>query len=116
MSEQIDNFTNNLRDKLNDIDDRLSSVKLTLELASKEAQATIESKLKEVKARLETKRQEFNTYRIDLKRQAEEKQAEVKSKVEAWKTNREIEELNRRADRAEDYAAGEIVVAMAADR
>ena len=55
MSERIDNFTNNLRDQLNDIDDRLSTVKMTIESASQEGQAFIESKLKAVKAKLETR-------------------------------------------------------------
>ncbi len=104
MSENIDNFTNNLRDKLNEIDDRLLSVKRTIESASEETQATIESKLNGVKAKLETKQHEFNAYRTKLKELASEKQAEVKSKVEEWKTKREIEKLNRRADRAENYA------------
>lgn len=45
---------------------------------------------------------------------AEEKQAEVQSKVEEWKVKREIGELNRRAERAENYAASVVVVAMAA--
>lgn len=114
MSEQIDSFTNNLRDKLNDIEARLFSVKSTLVSAPKETQAAIESKLHEVKANLETKQHEFTIYRNRLVELAEEKQAEVQSKVEEWKVKREIGELNRRAERAENYAASVVVVAMAA--
>ncbi|HIK14710.1 MAG TPA: hypothetical protein IGS53_05380 [Leptolyngbyaceae cyanobacterium M33_DOE_097] len=114
MSERIDNFTNNLRNQLNDIDDLLSAVKLTIESASQESQAVVESKLKAVKAKLETKRQDFNTYRLELKKQAEEKQSEILSKIDNWKTNRELEDLNRRADLAEEYAVRGVAVAMAA--
>ena len=114
MSEQIDNFTNSLRDKLNDIDDRLSAVKMTIESASQESQAIIESKLKEVKAKLETKRQDFNTYRLELNKQAEKKQFETISKIDNWKTNRELEDLNRRADLAKEYAVRGVAVAMTA--
>jgi len=114
MSEKIDSFTNNLRDTLNDIDSRMSSVKATIESASEETQETIKSKLSEVKANLETKRQEFVTYRARLQELAVEKQAEVTSKVEEWKTKRETEHLSHRADRAENYAASGIAVAMAA--
>ena len=45
MTEQIDSFTNGLRDRLNGIDARLSSLKSTLETAPKETQAAIETKL-----------------------------------------------------------------------
>jgi chromosome segregation ATPase len=114
MSEQIDNFTNSLRNQLNDIEDRLSSIKTTIESASQETQTTIESQLKQVKTKLETKRYDFDTYQLEVKRQAEEKQAEVESKIDGYKTNQEIEELNRRADQAEEYAARGIAVAMAA--
>jgi chromosome segregation ATPase len=114
MSEKINSFTANLRNKLNDIDDRLSSVKTTLESASKETQVTIEAKLEEVKAKLGSKRQEFKDYRLELQKRAAENQSEIKSKIETWKTTQQIEELNRRADRAEDYAVSGIAVAMAA--
>lgn len=114
MSEQIDNFTSNLRDQLNDIDDRLSAIKMTIESASQESQAVVESKLKAVKAKLETKRQDFNAYRLELKKQAEEKQSETLSKIDNRKTRWELEDLNHCADRAEEYAVRGVAVAMAA--
>lgn len=114
MSEQIDNFINSLREQLNDIDDRLSSVKTTIESASQETKATIGSKLKQVKAKLETKRYDFDTFKREVKRQAEEKQGEVKSKIDVGKTNQEIETLSLRAEQAEEYAAKGIAVAIAA--
>lgn len=59
MSEKLDNFTNGLRDKLNDINARLSSVGSTIKPASEETQAAIESRLYEVKVTLETKHIEY---------------------------------------------------------
>jgi hypothetical protein len=38
----------------------------------------------------------------------------VKSNVEEWKAQREVDKLNFRADRAEDYAATATYVAIAA--
>ena len=114
MSEQIGNFTNTLRDQLNDIENRLSSVKMTIESASQETQTTIGSKLKQVQAKLETKRYDFDTYNLEVKRQAEEDQAEVNLKIDGCQTTHEIEELNRCADQAEEYAARGVAVAMAA--
>ena len=114
MNEKINSFTNNLRDKLNAINGRLTSIKSTIEFASQETETTIESKLNEVKAKLKTKKNEFATYRTKLEHLVTEKESEVMSKVDEWKIKRETEHLNRRADRAEDYAASGIAVAMAA--
>jgi tellurite resistance protein len=63
---------------------------------------------------LGSKKQEFDAARAKLKTQFEKKEAEIKSNVEAWKANREVEKLAHRAERSEDYAATAIVVAMAA--
>lgn len=114
MSEKNDNFTNSLRDQLNDIEARLSSFKMTIESASQDTQTSLGSKLEQVQAKLETKRYDFDTYKLEVKRQSEEKQAEVKTEIDGCKTSQEIEELNRRADQAEEYAARGIAVAMAA--
>ncbi len=65
----------------------------------------VEAKLHEVKANLDTKRHEFATYRANLLELAEEKQTEIQSKVEEWKTKRQVGELNRRAERAEHYCS-----------
>lgn len=114
MTEQIDSFTNGLRDRLNGIDARLSSLKSTIESAPKETQAAIETKLHEVKANLDTKRHEFAIYRANLQELAEEKGTEIQAMVEEWKTTREVGELNRRAERAERYAGSCVLVSMAA--
>jgi hypothetical protein len=114
MSEKINSFTKGLQDQLNDIDGRLVSVKKTVESASGETQVAIEAKLESVKASLEAKQHDFKTYRKKLKDLAEGKEAEVKSKVEEWKAKREVKKLDRRANHAEDYAATEVAVAVAA--
>ncbi len=114
MSDRIDTFTNNLRTQLHNIDERLSSVKTTIESTANEDRAILESKLDDVKANLKAKKNEFNAYREKIKELEQEKETEVKSTVEEWKTKRETKKLNRRADRAEDYAATGVFVAMAA--
>lgn len=71
-------------------------------------------KLNEAKTKLEAKKQEFDDYRAKLKTQFEEKESEVKSHVEEWKTTRKVKKLEHRADKAEDYAATSIFLAIAA--
>jgi cobalamin-dependent methionine synthase I len=44
---------------------------------------------------------------------ADQKKAEAKATVDSWKANHEAKKLARRADRAEEYAAAVVQVAVA---
>ena len=113
MSTMIDNFTKQLHDNLEAVEDRAKSLKKSLKSAPEKTQAEIQSKLDKVKANLEAKKQEFDQYRAKLKTQFEEKEAEVESNVEEWKVGREVKQLEHRADRAESYAATATFLALA---
>ena len=114
MSIAIDNFTKQLHDNLEAVEDRAKSLKESIQSAPKKTQAEIQSKLDEVKTKLEAKKQEFDEYRAKLKTQFEAKESEVKSNVEEWKASRELTKLEHRAEQAEDYANTAILLAMAA--
>jgi len=113
MSTATANFTKQLHDNLEEIEERAKSLKKSLKSASKKTQSEIQSKLDEAKAKLSAKKQEFDQYREKLKTQFEEKESEVKVNVEEWKTNREVKKLGHRADKAEGYAATALFLAMA---
>ncbi len=113
MSTAIDNFTNQLHDNLEAVEDRAKSLNKSIKSATKKNQAEIQSKLDEAKASLAAKKQEFDEYRAKLQTQFEDKEAEVKSSVDEWKANREVKKLEHRAEKAEDYAATSVYVAMA---
>jgi len=113
MSAAIDNFTSQLHDSLEAIEDRAKLLRKNIRSIPKETQAEIESKLDQAKTNLDAKRQEFDEYRAKLKTQFEEKESEVKSQVEDWKTSREVKKLEQRADQAEAYANTAIFLAMA---
>jgi SMC interacting uncharacterized protein involved in chromosome segregation len=113
MSTMIDNFTKQLHDNLEAVEDRAKSLKKSLKSAPEKTQAEIQSKLDKVKANLDAKKQEFSQYRAKLKTQFEEKEAEVESNVEEWKASREVKKLEHRADGAENYAATATFVALA---
>ena len=104
MSAAIDNFTKQLHDNLEAVEDRVKSLKESIQSAPKKTQVEIQSKFDEAKATLDAKKQEFDEYRAKLKTQFEEKESEVKSNVEEWKASREVKKLEHRADKAEDYA------------
>ena len=113
MSTTIDNFTKQLHDNLEAVEDRAKLLKESLQSATKNTQDELQSKLDEVKTNLEAKKQQFDDYRAKLKTQFEEKESEMKSNVEEWKASREVKKLEHRADKAEDYATTAILFAMA---
>lgn len=113
MSTAINNFTQQLHDNMEAVEDRAKSLKKSIQPVTKKTQTEIQSRLDEVKANLDAKKQEFDQYRAKLKTQFEEKESEVKLNVEEWKAGREVEKLKQRASKAEDYATTAIAVAMA---
>jgi ABC-type transporter Mla subunit MlaD len=113
MSTAIDNFTNQLHDNLEAVEDRAKSLNQSIKSVTKKNQAEIQSKLDEAQSSLAAKKQEFDEYRAKLQTQFEDKEADVKSSVDEWKANREVKKLEHRAEQAEDYAATSVYVAMA---
>jgi hypothetical protein len=114
MSITIDNFTKKLHDNLEGVEDRIKSLKTSIQSIPQKTQDEIQSKLNQAKANLDAKKSEFDQYRVKLKTQFEEKESEVKLNIEEWKESREVKKLEHRADRAEDYAATSILLAIAA--
>ena len=110
MSQKIDNLRTSLQTKLNAISDQLNTVKTNLENYSNEVESSIHTKLDAAKAQLEAKKQEIINAKTKLAERVEAKEAEI----EEWKAKREHEKLVARADRAEDYAATAIIIALAA--
>lgn len=113
MSTTVDNFTKKLHDNLEVVEERVKSLRDSLQSVPKKTQDEIQSKLDEAKATLESKKQEFDEYRAKLKTQFEEKESELKSDVEEWKSSRKVKKLEHRADKAEDYAATAIALSVA---
>lgn len=113
MSTTTDNFTQQLLNSLEAVEDRAKSLKESIRSVMKKTQSEIQSTLDEAKIKLNAKKYEFDEYRAKLKTQFEEKESEMKSDVEQWKINREVRNLEHRAYRAEDYAATAISLAMA---
>lgn len=114
MSTAIDNFTQQLHDNLEALEDRAKSLKKNIQSVPKKTQAEIQLTLDSAKTNLNAKKQEFDDYRAKLKTQLEEKESEVMSNIEDWKASREAEKLEHRADKAEDHAATVTFLAMAA--
>jgi hypothetical protein len=113
MSVTIDNFTKQLHDNLEMLEDRATKMKATMQAAPQKTQVEIELRLNEVKANLADKKHEFDEYRAKLKTQFDERESEVKLTVDEWKASRQVKKLEHRAEKSEEYATTTTYLAMA---
>lgn len=111
MSERVDRFCDNLRGRLNAVEEHLDHIKQRLDTSKNESRAAIEAKVGEVKAKLDAQRHKVEEAKADARERIEEKKAETASKIQEWKADRAQHKLEKRADRSEDYAAACILIA-----
>ena len=111
MSQKVDQFCEKLRKDLTGVEDRLNQIKQQIDTANQETRSAIEAKFAKTKAKVEAEKKQVHDAMAKVKSRIEEKKAETHDKIEEWKANREQHKLDKRADRAEDYAAACIIVA-----
>ena len=114
MSERIDQFCENLRVQLTNVESHLAKVGESIKSAPQQAQAAIQTKIDGAKAQHEQNMQKLSDAKAKLEERVQEKKSEVEGQIQEWKTNREISKLERRADNAEGYAIAAIEFAAAA--
>ena len=114
MSERVDKFCDDLRDRLNAAESQLDRVKASVVSARADSQEKIQESLGQAQAKVEASRQQVSEAQTKMKAAVEEKQAETQATVEGWKAQRQIHKLERRADRAEDNAAWAVAIAVGA--
>lgn len=111
MNDKVEKFRTDLKEHLDAVKVRLDAAKAHLESKANETSEAIESKKLEVEAQLDAQKQKL----ADAKQQADDwveaKKSETEEKIAAWKKDRKIDKLERRADDAEDYAYSAIVIA-----
>ena len=109
MSERLDQFRDNLRGRLADVDNRIRGFREGLD----SARADIEEQLDKAKADFDARRREATEAQERIKSMVEAKKAQTEVKVQAWVRGREVEKMEARAKLAEDYAAEQILLATA---
>lgn len=114
MSDKIDQFCDDLKVRLNDIEAQLLRVKDKLGSASKDAEETIKTKLVEARSQVESKKEEMVAVKNTMAKRLESKKEEIEAEVAAWKEKREQEKLLKHAEQAEEYAVAAILIAAAA--
>jgi len=114
MSQQIDSFCEKLREKLNEMDDRLQKMKASAKANSKKTRQDLRSQVEKLQASLNADRTSIEAAKTRMKDWAEGKKATFEEKVAQWKDQRKQAQLNHRAEAAEEYASDAFVVAVAA--
>ena len=113
MSTIIEKFAKQLHDNLEMVEERVKSLRDNIQSVPKQPHIEIQSKLDQAKANLSNKKRELEGYRAKLQIQFEEKESELNSNVEEWKSWREISQMEIQADNAENYAAKATYLAIA---
>jgi len=114
MSQKIDQFTNDLNQRLTGIEAHLKQLKGKLTTVSKEAEGTIKTKLAEARAKVDSKKEELVAAKETLAQRLETKKEEVEAEVATWKEQKEQEKLLKRAEKAEEYALAALLFAAVA--
>ncbi len=114
MSEKIDQFVENLRGKLNAVDDRMNNFKASIASAPAKAKADIQAGLDKAKADHEARKHKVEETKKRINASLEAKKEETEAKIAEWKYQREVKKLEKRAQRAEEYAAERVWFAMVA--
>jgi len=114
MGQRIDQFCEDLRLKLTNIDGGLGGLKAKIDGKAQNAEQEVRSHLEKVQRRIEQDRTKVSAAQAKVKDWAEARKVETRDKIAEWKSKRETSKLQNRADRSEQYAAAAIIVAAAA--
>ncbi len=114
MSERIEKFCDNLRDRLTSVDDRITSLKAGLDSAAARTKSDIETQVNKAKADLEAHMREAEQVQARVRTLLEEKKAQTDANIEEWVRDRKVEKMEARAQLSEDYAAEQVWLATVA--
>lgn len=114
MGARIDQFCEDLRQKLTIVDSGLDGLKAKINGKALHVEQDVQSHLDRVHNRLEQGRAKVAAAQADIKEWADQKKGASADKIAEWKAKREVSKLQGRADKAERYAAAATAVAAAA--
>jgi predicted nucleic acid-binding Zn-ribbon protein len=114
MAQRIDQFCEDLRLKLTNIDSGLSGLKAKIDGKTQNVEQDVRGHLERVQKRVEQGRDKVSASQAELKNWVEDKKTATSEKIAEWKAKRETSKLQNRADKAERYAAAAIDIAVAA--
>jgi hypothetical protein len=114
MGQRIDQFSENLRVKLTNIDNGLNGLKAKIDGKAQDAEQKVRSHLEKVQRQMEQNRAKVSASQAEVNEWVEDRKVATADKIAEWKAKRETSRLQNRADKAEQYAAAANIVASAA--
>jgi hypothetical protein len=114
MNNKMEQAIDRLKDEIKVVETCLANTSDHLTSAIGESVEGLETRWKNALAKCEAKREQAEEAGQRLGQFLEEKKDELISKYEDWKTDREIEKLEKLADKQEQQAVDAIVVAACA--
>jgi chromosome segregation ATPase len=111
MGQRIDQFCEQLRTKLTQIDTGLNDLKGKIDSKARNVDQDARAHLDKVEKRIAQDKTKVSAAQAKMKDWIEARKAETQAKIAEWKSKRETSKLQNRADRAEQYAAAAIIVA-----
>ncbi|MGA7713860.1 MAG: hypothetical protein WCA81_18345 [Rhizomicrobium sp.] len=114
MSEPIDQFCENLRIKLTNIDSGLAGLKAKIDGKSQQIEQAVRLHLDDVRWRIKQDAKKVSAAQAEVKDWAESQKVVTEDKIAEWKAKRDLGKLQGHAVKAERYAEAAIDLAMAA--
>ena len=114
MGRRIDQFCENLRQKLTMTDCGLDGLKAKIDSELLTAERHVQSHLERVRKRIEQGRSRVTAAKTDVATWVQDRNAVSIDTIAAWKTKCDVEKLQGRADKAGRYAAATVEIATAA--
>jgi hypothetical protein len=114
MGQRIDQFCEDLRVKLTNIDGRFTSLTSKIDSKAQDAEREVRSQLDQARKRSEQNRAEILAAQARVKDWAESRKTATTEKIAEWKAKRDTKKLQSRADEAESYATAAIAIALSA--
>lgn len=111
MSNKLEQCINRVQDEIKTIETTLADTGSHLTTALEQKAESLEAGWKNALAKCDAKREEAGQAGQRVRQFLEEKKDELISKYEDWKTDREIEKLEKHADEKEQHAVDAAVVA-----
>jgi hypothetical protein len=114
MDQRIDQFCENLRQKVSMTDSGLAGLKAKIDGKAAHVDQDVQAHLDRVHKRIEQGRAKVASAQTEIKSWADDQKTATSNKIVEWKAKRETSKLQNRADRADRYAAAASDIAVAA--
>ena len=111
MNTKLNRCCSRLAEEIKTAESCLADVGRHLASATEEKAEALEGRLNNALAKCDAKRDQAKSAGERVRQFLEQKKSEVVTKYEDWKTDREIEKLEKHADKLEDQAVDAVVVA-----